>query len=618
MKIALAAVVCLSSLSSAPLSAADPTVTRSDLQKYFRPPAEFAGKFGDYSSPLRFYDGKPVENGYQWSRRRREIRAKWDELLGAWPPLVEHPRLEIVESAPRENFTQHCVRVEVSPKQLVDGYLLVPPGKGPFPAVVVPYYEPETSVGLQKEFRDFALQLTRRGFVSLAIGSPGGSATRPDRNGATLQPLSYLGYVAANCHTALAERPEVDPRRIGVVGHSYGGKWAMFASCLYDQFACGVWSDGGIVFDEARANVNYWEPWYLGLGDGPKRKPGVVTPDNPRTGAYALLREQGRDLHELHALMAPRPFLVSGGAEDFRARWIPLNHALSVNDFLGTPNRVAMTNRPAHAPNPESNAQIYAFFEHILKSPQREITAVAHRGLLRDAPENTVPNFAACLDLHLGFEFDVRRTRDAQLVCIHDDTLDRTTDGQGKVAQRSLAELRTLDAGSWFAPEFRGLQIPTIDEVLSLIAASPQSAGIYTVDLKADDDHVEADVVRLAKKHGVLDRLLFIGRTIDHSEVRSRLRSADPQTHTATLAQTQADLSQAIRAADSDWVYLRFVPTAADIAAIRAAGKRTLISGPTVVGPDHDNAAEAAAAGVDAVLTDYPLALRRRLAAGTK
>ena len=74
--------------------------------------------------------------------------------------------------------------------------------------------------------------------------------------------------MAANCCTALANLPNVDPKRIGVVGHSYGGKWAMFASCLYDAFACAAWSDPGIVFDEKRGNVNYWEPWYLGFDPG--------------------------------------------------------------------------------------------------------------------------------------------------------------------------------------------------------------------------------------------------------------------------------------------------------------------------------------------------------------
>jgi hypothetical protein len=77
--------------------------------------------------------------------------------------------------------------------------------------------------------------------------------------------------------------------------------------------------------------------------------------------------ETGRDLHEVHALMAPRPFLVSAGSEDPPTRWIPLNHTIAVNQLLGVTNRVAMTNRKEHSPNAESNAQLVAFFEHFLK-----------------------------------------------------------------------------------------------------------------------------------------------------------------------------------------------------------------------------------------------------------
>ena len=98
----------------------------------------------------------------------------------------------------------------------------------------------------------------------------------------------------------LASLPQVDARRVGVVGHSYGGKWAMFASCLFDKFACAAWCDPGVVFDEKRPNVNYWEPWYLGYERGRERKRGVVTEDNPGTGAYRRLVEAGHDLHELH------------------------------------------------------------------------------------------------------------------------------------------------------------------------------------------------------------------------------------------------------------------------------------------------------------------------------
>jgi len=90
---------------------------------------------------------------------------------------------------------------------------------------------------------------------------------------------------------------------------------------------------------------------------------------NPRTGAYRKMIEQGRDLHELHALIAPRPFLVSGGAEDPPARWTALNHAVALNRFLGFTNRVVMTTRRDHSPNEQSNDQLYAFFEHFLGAP---------------------------------------------------------------------------------------------------------------------------------------------------------------------------------------------------------------------------------------------------------
>lgn len=584
------------------------------LDRYFRPTPEYAGRSGDLRSPLKFYDGSPVRNAYDWARRRQEIVQRWNDLLGPWPALIERPRIEIIATERREDFTQHRIRVEVAPSQMLAGYLLIPDGVGPFPAVVVPYYDPETSVGLKGELRDFALQLTRRGFVSLSIGSPGGDARRPDIGSAQCQPLSYLGYVAANCYNALAARPDVDARRIGIVGHSYGGKWALFGSCLYDKFACAAWSDPGIVFDEARGSVNYWEPWYLGFDKERTRKPGLIAADNPRTGAYAQLVDAGLDLHELHALMAPRPFLVSGGSEDFPARWTALHHAVAVNEFLGVKNRVAMTNRPAHAPTPESNAQIYAFFERFLKSPpQHETSVIAHRGLLRDAPENTLPNFAACLDVHLGFEFDVRRTRDGTLVCLHDETLDRTTDGKGPVVERTPAEVERLDAGAWFAPSFRGTRVPTIEAVLRKIAEHPTSVGWYAVDMKAEDEAVEKDVVCLAERHGVLDRLLFIGRTIDHDEVRRRLRAASPRCHTAALANHRQELSTAIADPHADWVYLRFVPTADEIAAVRSAGKKSIVAGATVAGQETDNWSQAAAAGVDAVLTDFALELRRQL-----
>ncbi len=338
------------------------------LAPFFRPPAELANDLGMYRSPLRFQDGTPVRTLADWDRRRREIRRAWHEVMGPWPPIIEKPRIEYLEQERRENLTQHHIRLEIAPGRTTeDAYLLLPDGEGPFPAALVVFYDAKTGIGRGTAgLRDFAYQLARRGFVTLSLGGDP-AMTYPGKENPQLQPLSFHAYVAANGYNALASLPQVDAGRIGVLGHSYGGKWAMFASCLFDKFACGAWSDPGIVFDESRPNVNYWEPWYLGWEPGRTRKPGVPTAENPRSGAYKRLVESGNDLHELHALMAPRPFLVSGGSEDPPERWKALNHAIAVNRLLGQEHRVAMTNRPGHSPTAESNEQLYLFLEYVLK-----------------------------------------------------------------------------------------------------------------------------------------------------------------------------------------------------------------------------------------------------------
>ena len=349
----------------------DAPVPWSEMEKFFAPPPEYRGKLGDYRSVMTFDDGTPVKTREEWSRRREEIRATWHRTMGAWPALVDKPQIRYGAKEHVETFTRQKVEVEVAPGRLAGTqYLLVPDGKGPFPAVLVTWYGSEDSAGLTDKYRgvvDFGYQLAKRGFVALCLGNVGA-----EKN---VQPLSSLAYAAANACNALANLAEVDPARIGVVGHSFGGKWAMFASCLYDRFACAVWVDPGIVWNEKDSNANYWEKWYLGYEfDRPEkeqRTPGIVREDHPRTGAYRTLLAEGHDLHELHALMAPRPFLVSGGAQDRPEHWTALNRTIALNDFLGYTERVAMTMRNGHTPTPESNAQVYAFFQHFLGEPKK-------------------------------------------------------------------------------------------------------------------------------------------------------------------------------------------------------------------------------------------------------
>ncbi|TXT32119.1 MAG: hypothetical protein FD138_2104, partial [Planctomycetota bacterium] len=337
---------------------------------------------GSYRSPLKFADGSTVKSVDDWSRRRKEILATWHKRLGPWPPLIETPAMKRLESVEKDGYIQHHVHVQISPEgKLADGYLLMPKGKGPFPAVLVPFYEPLTSIGEGPQGKGrgthgYGLQLVKRGFVTLSIGTPGsvekiGLDTRQLLTEAGMeerrQPLTLLAYTSANCHTALAQMPEVDPARIGVIGLSYGGKWSMFSSCLYDKFACAVWSDPGIVFNEKNANVNYWEPWYLGYDPKTKRKPGIPSAENPRTGLYKELIDTGDDLVDFHALMAPRPVLVSGGTEDPPRNWVALNHLIAVNQLLGHKQRVALTARAGHIPTAEALELELTFLEYWLK-----------------------------------------------------------------------------------------------------------------------------------------------------------------------------------------------------------------------------------------------------------
>src|SRR5262245_39887613 len=238
---------------------------------------------------------------------------------------------------------------------------------------------------------------------------------------------------------------------------------------------------------------------------------------------------------------------------------------------------------------------------------------VGHRGLLNEAPENTLANFRACLDLRIVFEFDVRRTRDGQLVCLHDETVDRTTDGEGKITDLTLEQVRKLDAGRWFSTDCTGEKVPTIEEIFSLAAGHRENDALLAVDIKADDPRVEADLVAQASRYKVLERLVFIGRTIDDPRVRRRLKQSSAQAHPGRRPASAAEFDTALDDSDSDWLYVRFIPTDRDVRRAHEAGKRLFLAGPLVAGREPDRWQSAAAAGLDAILTDHPLDLRRQL-----
>src|SRR5690554_7959632 len=108
---------------------------------------------------------------------------------------------------------------------------------------------------------------------------------------------------------------------------------------------------------------------------------------------------------------------------------------------------------------------------------------LAHRGYSGKAPENTMAAFELAVKSGAdGLELDVHITKDGEVVVIHDDTVDRTTDGTGRVEDYTYEELLKFDAGSWFGEEFKGERLPTLADVCEIVKGTDL---IFNVELKA-------------------------------------------------------------------------------------------------------------------------------------
>lgn len=134
------------------------------------------------------------------------------------------------------------------------------------------------------------------------------------------------------------------------------------------------------------------------------------------------------------------------------------------------------------------------------------IPVLGHRGIAARFPENTLPSFQAAIDLGVDLiEFDVNRTGDNQLVVIHDCTIDRTSNQTGKTRDYTLAELKSFDFGGWFGPKWEGVRIPTLPEVLSLVALSAKNI-LLNVEIKDISHETVDDTIHMLARYKLLDR----------------------------------------------------------------------------------------------------------------
>lgn len=163
-----------------------------------------------------------------------------------------------------------------------------------------------------------------------------------------------------------------------------------------------------------------------------------------------------------------------------------------------------------------------------LKSQNPKI--IAHRGASGYCPENTISSVKKALEIGVDLvEIDVHLSKDGEVVVIHDETIDRTTNGEGLIADYTLEELKKLDAGTWFGEDFEGEQIPTFREVLELCNGN----AILLIEVKKGKgyyENIEAKCWQIIQELGAEDWVEFQS-FYDYSLVQMELAKVSVPKH---------------------------------------------------------------------------------------
>ena len=236
---------------------------------------------------------------------------------------------------------------------------------------------------------------------------------------------------------------------------------------------------------------------------------------------------------------------------------------------------------------------------------------IAHRGARDVAPENTLAAFRAAMDAGAdGIELDVTRCATGEIVVIHDDTLDRTTDGCGAVGATPLEALRALDAGSWFSPDFAGERVPLLHEVLDLVAGQMR----VNIEIKGHrllGDGTEGDIAEMVLARGMENQVVV---SSFNPAALWRMRWAAPGLQRGFLYGTATPIG-----ITRGWAQLLARPQALhphhtmlrseDVRRLKARGYR--VNAWTV--NDAVEMQRMIALGVDGIITDHPAKLSKLL-----
>ena len=358
---------CLASIvtacwSPAMLRAAEGRLTKDVpwLSEVQRPPGRLPDDAPKLSPILVDDAGEQISSLEGWQRKRETIRRWWLDFLRPLELERQAPPLEVIEEDRPDGVVRQRVRYEVEPGLPVEAYLLKPAkAQGRQPGVLALHSTVRHTIrqpaGVEgKPEKAFGLKMARRGYVTFCprcfLWSDDLSipyvkhverfrARHPGSKG--MAKMLYDAQVALNVLAGLAE---VDPRRLGAVGHSLGAKEVLYLAALDERVQVTVSSEGGV-----GTRFSNWDaPWYLG--------------EEIREPTFR------HEHHELLALVAPRPFLLLGGdSADGDRSWPFIEAVLPVYRLYGDGPRIGLFNhQQGHSVPPEAERRIDQWFDAYL------------------------------------------------------------------------------------------------------------------------------------------------------------------------------------------------------------------------------------------------------------
>ncbi|SMP67355.1 glycerophosphodiester phosphodiesterase [Anoxynatronum buryatiense] len=164
---------------------------------------------------------------------------------------------------------------------------------------------------------------------------------------------------------------------------------------------------------------------------------------------------------------------------------------------------------------------------------ENELVIFGHRGYSGVAPENTMAAFEKALKAGAdGFELDVHLTKEGELVVCHDELLDRTTNGTGLIMDKTLAELKQLDAGGWYGEAYRNQSIPTLREALQLVVGKKSLVNIELKNSLIWYEGIEEKVIQMIHEMNVQDQIIL--SSFNHNSIL-RVKQLDNTLQTGVL-----------------------------------------------------------------------------------